>query len=343
MKKLLVILFLILVSSCSTESSWSAFKAEGLPSDSETYSDMVFVNDSLGYLGGSRLAMSGTIKSHSLQHQAVLYRTTDKGKSWQQIPVDYQGGVGKVFELKDTLVLLLQHVTSDTNYILKYPKLGKEVERILSYPRSHLVRGMHFESPSSGKIILDDRKEQNLLTYNGSKWDTLLTLPKNHYRHMIYEDKVVSLVPESGTGHTKGILVTDIQTQQKKELLFAEPYAVASLTKAGDELYLAASKDGKGKIIKYSGGRVDEIGLGEYAEYKPDEVFVFGSTIAAVGNRQKDIAFLGVSHSFLFSKDDGKTWVLEELPNPLSFSPAFLYRDQFFISIEFNGHFQIRQ
>ncbi len=248
-----------------------------------------------------------------------------------------------MFSFKDTLVLLIQHVTADTIYILKYSKPGKEVEQILSYPNSHFVRGIHFESPTSGKVILDDRKEQSLLSYNGSKWDTLLALPKNHYRHTIYEDRVVSLIPERGTGLTKGILVTDILTQEKKEVLFATPYAIASQAKAREELYLAASSGEKGKIIKYSGGKISEIELGEYAEYRPDEVFAFGNTIAVVGNRQKDVAFLGVAHSFLLSKDGGKTWVLEELPNPLSFSPAFLYRDQFFISSEFTGHFQIRK
>ena len=281
--------------------------------------------------------------NYHFKDKAVLYRTVDLGESWIPLPINYGGGVKKVFPFNDTLILLLHHISADTNYILKSTDGGKDWERILTYPKGQYVREADFITSWSGKIVIDNRNKQYLLSYKGTKWDTVLTLPDQLYQHEIFERKLVTLVPEGNTGYSKGIRVINTEKKELQEIPFDKPYIISSSTKVGEDLFLAASEKDSGKIIKFSKNQIEVIELGEFAHYIPDEIFAFENTILTVASRKEDIALLGVIHSLLVSKDYGRTWTLEELPNPLSFRPAFFYRDQFFISSALAGKFQLRK
>ena len=54
--------------------------------------------------------------NYHFKDEAVLYRTVDMGKSWIPLPINYEGGVKKLFPFHDTLFLLLHPISADTNY-----------------------------------------------------------------------------------------------------------------------------------------------------------------------------------------------------------------------------------
>jgi len=340
MKRVLLVLLLPLVCSCSAGNNWQEFKADGLPTQDEEYEDLLFVNDTLGYLGGSKLTLVGN--KQDFKNEAILYKTKNKGKTWQQVPLNYEGSIEKIFAFKDSLILLLQDVTIETNYILKSTDGGKSWKEIFSYSKGSLIRDIHFDTSVSGKIIFDSKEGQYILGYNEIQWDTISILPNNYFHHRIFNNKVVSLIPEGLSANSIGISVT-VPHNKNNKFNFDKPYYIASSSKVGNDLLLAAQVNEKGKIIKFSNNKIEYIDFGDFAEYKPDNIFSSGKTIIAIVSRDKDAAFLGVIHAALVSNDNGKTWDLEELPNPLAYKPAFLFQDNFFISNALVGQFQARQ
>lgn len=343
MKQILTIFILLFIYSCSPNLQWTGFGGHGLPSKDEGYEDLIFSNDSLGYLGGSQTTVLGqTGNKTNFTQKAILYKTLDKGKTWKTVPLDYKGGVEKIYVFKDTIVLLLQNVFTDTNYIVKSVDNGKIWKRIFTFLKDGYVRDIYFANSTSGKIIIDNRNKQYLVSYHDNKWDSILTLPINYFHHNIFENKVLSLITGNETANSKGILVTGMESKETKEIFFDKPYFIASTTKSNNDLFIAAQGKETGKILKFANNQIENIELGKFSDYMPDKIFTNGKTILAVAFRQKDVSFLGVIHSFLISKDNGKTWTLEELPNSLWYKPAFLYQDKFFISNALAGRFQIR-
>jgi hypothetical protein len=282
MKHILLLLLLPLIYSCSSESNWKEFKADGLPTQEEGYKDILFVNDTLGFLGGSKLKSIG--RSNNFKNEAVFYKTTTKGKEWQQIPINYDGSIEKVFAFKDTLILLLQDITLKTNFIIKSTDEGKNWNEIFKYSGGSLIRDIDFSSSVSGTIVLDNKDGQYVIRYNGIRWDTISTLPNNYFHHKIFDNKVVSLIPEGSSGKSLGILVT-VSGNKNHRFTFDKPYYIASSSKVGNDLLLAAQENEKGRIIKFSNNKIEYIDLAGFAEYKPDDIFSAGKTIIAIVSR----------------------------------------------------------
>lgn len=340
MIKLLNLFFLLFLFSCSSNDHWNDFKADGLPDRDENYEDILFYNDSSGYLGGDRtIVPEETSDSHLYSNRTVLYKTTDRGKSWKQIPLDTNGSVSKIFCFHDTLIVLLQDVSTDTSHILQSTNGGNTWSSLLSFIRKNYIRDIYFESPDQGFIATDNRESQQLLQFNKNKWDTVLKLSNESYRHKIFNDRIISLL-----GNTNEVLITDYRTLKQTVVPFDSPYFVGSLTRDKNTLLFACHDSLTGKILRLTNDKFETISLGQYSNYFPQTLFAYGNTIMAIVYQREDVAFLGVIHSLLITHDAGKTWKLEDLPSSLSAEPAFMYKDRFFISSCLPpGFIQIRQ
>lgn len=346
MKKILILsILLVLISSCwwQNKHHWKEFSAKGIPVKDEGYNNIVFVSDSMGYLGGDRTVMLGKIgNGYKFTKNAVLYKTINQGKVWSEIPLNYKGSVDRIFSFGDTLVLLIQYVTCDTNYIIKSINGGKSWVKIFSSLKKNWIREIYFTNSISGKIIVDSRNE-NLLSYNGNKWDTLLNLPENYYFHKIFSDKLVSLIPCPNSKDYQGLLITDLASKKTKQILFDKSYDVASLVKNKDDLYLAVSNGNKEGLLRLTERGLEVISLGIYSNYELNEIFAYQNLIVIIAYRQEDVGFLGVIHNILISHDAGKTWTIEKSPSSMYLTPAVLYKDKFFMTYCGAGLFQITQ
>ncbi len=338
------ILAIIFLNSCSNSDNWNKFPSHGLPQKDEVYNDLIFVDSLTGFLGGDRMISLGEVNNqYQFTNRTVLYKTRDQGKSWSKIPLNYKGSVSRIFAFKDTLVVLLQDVTSDSVYILKSKNYGENWERLLATTKDIYIREVQFTNAENGFIVTDDRSKSFLLQFQLNKWDTLLNLPNNHYHFKIIQDNIFSLIPEQASANSIGVLITNIKTGKTKELFFDKPYFIASLTSYEKYLYLAASYKNIGAIIKVTKDEIDVTDLGNYSDYQPDQVYFHDKTIMTIANREKDVAFLGVIHNLLISKDNGKTWALEEIPDPMYLKPATMYKDKFFMTYCGTGYIQIRK
>ena len=305
---------------------------------------MIFSDSLTGYLGGGRMISVGQGNGqYQFTHETVLYRTEDQGKSWTKISIDYRGSIDRIFSFDKTLVALLQDVTSDSVYILKTQNNGENWEQMFSTSKENYIREIKFTDPDNGFIVSDNRNNSFLLKLHNNNLDTILNLPNNSYHYKIVGNKLFSLIPEKSTANSTGVLITNIETFESKEIDFNQPRYVTSLTSDEKHLYVAVSNKSSGEILKVSDGDIEIITLGDYSNYQPDRVFANGNTILAFANRQKDVALLGVIHNLLVSIDNGQTWALEEIPNPMYLKPATAYRDIFLMTYCGTGNFQIRQ
>lgn len=344
MRQFINIVILIFLASCDTSHNWEYFPSKGLPQEHESYNDMIFADSLTGYLGGDRMISPGEVNDqYQFTNRTVLYRTQDQGKSWLKIPFDYKGSVGKIFPFGDTLVVLLQDVTSDSVYILKSQNKGKDWGKLFSTSRDVHIREIQFTHADNGFIVTDDGSKSFLLRLQSNKCDTIVNLPYDHYNYKIIHQKLFALITERATANSTGVLITDIVTGKNNEQPFDKPYFITSSTSSEKYLYLAVSNKNTGKILRVSDREIKAYDLAEYSDYHLDHVFVYGKTIMAIANRQEDVAFLGVIHNLLISKDNGLTWTLEEIPDPLYIKPATIYKDKFFITYCGAGSIQIRK
>lgn len=333
----------IILSSCGAYAHWEQFPAQGLPEKDERYEAMVFIDSLTGYLGGARTILIGQITNqYELDNRTVLYKTIDRGKSWLKIPLDYRGSVDRIIPFGDTLVVLLQDVTSDSVYIFKSENNGRDWKHLFSVSSSVYIRAIHFAQPDNGYLVTDDGNQSFVLKFHHNKWDTILSVPNSRYHYKIIQNTLLSLIPEQTTANSKGVTITDITTGKSNELFFDKPYFIASSTSNEKNLYLAASDHKTGKILEVSDTGIKVIGFGNYSDYDPDQLFVYNNTIMVIANRQKDVAPLGVIYSLLISKDNGQSWTLEEIPDPMYVKPATMYKDKFFMTYCGIGDLQIR-
>jgi hypothetical protein len=349
MKKIALPIILLILFSCNGNTHWTKFNANGIPDQGESYKDIVFINDSVGYLGGSKVTLLNEPGHDSTESNAVLYKTIDKGKTWKQIPINVQGGIEKIFAFKDALIVLFQDVTAKKNYILRLFDNGKVWNKLFEYDQNNYVRAILFKNAESGIIEIENKlaKNQYLLSYNSSmsKWDTIKVIQDNYNQHKIGKDCLFSLIPtDTISADSKGVLITSIKNKTSQILSFDKPYYVSCSATDDDQDYWIAVNDNhnNNKMFKVSNGKLEIIQFGSFSNYEPSAIFVYNRTIITIVNHKEDVAFLGVIHEDLISTDNGKTWVKEDLPGSLIVKPACMYKDKFFITVSSPGFFQLR-
>jgi hypothetical protein len=348
MKKIALPIILSILFSCNGNTHWTKFNANGIPYQGESYKDIVFINDSVGYLGGSKMTLLNE-PGDSFKNDAVLYKTINKGKSWKQIQIKVQGGIEKIFAFKDTLIVLFQDVTAKKNYIFRLFDNGKVWNKLFEYDKNNYVRSILFKNARSGIIEIENKlaEKQYLLSYNSSmlKWDTIKVIQDNYNQHKISKDYLFSLIPtDTISADSKGVLITSIKNKTSQILSFDKPYYVSCFATDDSQNYWIAANDNhnNNKIFKVSNGKLETIQFGDFSNYEPSAIFVYNHTIIAIVNRKEDVAFLGVIHEDLISTDNGKTWVKEDMPGSLIVKPACMYKDKFFITASSPGFFQLR-
>jgi hypothetical protein len=332
----IIVFAIISIYSCSSNSHWIDYWAKGLPNSGEYYEDLIFINDSIGFLGGSNLRGDKFDK-------AILYKTTDKGLTWNSISLNYKGSVKKIFFFNDTIILQLQDIMSDTNYIVRTEDDGKKWENIYKYGKGSYIGSIKFFNSTKGYFIIDNHKEQYLVHYSEIRLDTILSISSKYFYHTIFQDSIISLISDGLSANSKGVLITNIQTNKTREILFDKPYHIASISNYKNNLFLAAQDKDYGKILKLTDNKFEVIELGKSNNFTPVDIFVNDSKMIVIAQKEKAATVLGATHDFLISLDNGKNWEIEKLPYPLTYSPAFLYNDKFFISSAGIGQFQIRE
>ena len=326
-----------------TSSNWTKFSGNGLPDQNETYKDIHFINEKTGYIGGSHLTLLGkSNNTTNFKNTAVLYKTLNQGKDWQQIALHFLGSVEKILSFGDTLILQIKS-DNDSTLIVRSDNNGKDWGSLLTLTNHSRIINMDFSNSIKGQFLTTDRQNVYLIAYSNNRFDTLVKF-QGGSQWDILGDNVISLNNVPSTADYNGYTLTDIKTGSIKEFQFDKSYFIASHYKYEDNLYLAASKNNIGYILKLNAKGFEKIELGKYSKYEPNEVFAYGVKLIAIGNRQDEVGPIGVIHSFFISTDGGKTWDKENLPSPMCIEAPAFFKDKFFISAACPpGYFQLRR
>jgi len=344
MKLVYIIATLILFVSCGTNPKWRHFAGEGLPEQDESYEDLYFVDEQTGYIGGSHLILfdSKSINKINFHTSAVLYKTLDQGKNWKQIPLPFLGSVEKIISFHDTLLLKIT-TDHDTTLLVRSNNNGKDWRKLLTLTKYAGIVEMEFESNTNGRLLMTDGQKEYLIMYHNNRFDTVQIFQGNSPRTFL-RDYVISLINIPSTAHYSGYFLTDIKTGSIKEIKFDKNYLISSHYKYKNSLYLAASINNVGYILKLGESGYEKIDFGDFSKYIPDKIFVYGDTIMVIGFRQDEVGPIGTIFSFFISGDGGKTWDKEDLPSPMCIEAPTIYEDKFFISAACPpGEFQLRQ
>lgn len=344
MRLVSIITLLLLFVSCGTNPNWTQFAGNGLPDQDETYKDIFFVDEQTGYVGGRHLTLleSKNEGRINFQNNAVLYKTLNQGRDWKQIPLPFLGSVEKITTFGDTLILQIQ-TDNDTTLLVQSNNNGNDWRSLLTLTKHAGIIEMEFAASTNGRLLTTDRQNKFLIIYHNNQFDTVHKFQEN-FPWTFLKDKVISLKNVPSTADYSSYFLTDIKTGTTKEIKFDKGYFIASHYKNNDNLYLAASKNNIGYILKLSETGFEKIELGKYSSYEPDEVFVYGDKIMAIGNRQDEVGPIGVIRSFFISTDGGKTWNKEDLPSSMCIEAPTIYKDKFFISAACPpGFFQVRR
>jgi hypothetical protein len=344
MRPVSIITLIILFVSCGANPNWTQFSGNGLPDQDVTYNDIYFVDEQTGYIGGRHLTLLGSKSEETInfQNTAVLYKTHNQGGDWKQIPLPFLGSVKKITTFGDTLILKIE-TENDTTILVKSNNHGKDWSNLLTLTKHAGIVDMDFVNSTKGRLITTDRQNEYLIIYQHNQFDTVQKFTGN-YPSTFLKDEVISLKNVPSTADYSSYLITDIKTGSIKEIKFDKSYFIASHYKYNNNLYLAASKDNVGCILKLNNAGYEKIEFGRYSKYEPDEVFVYGDKLMAIGNRQDEVGPIGVIRTFLISTDGGKTWNKEDMPSPMCIEAPTIYKDRFFISAACPpGFFQVRQ
>ena len=94
------------------------------------------------------------------------------------------------------------------------------------------------------------------------------------------------------------------------------------------------------KVISIINGKIAEYNLGVLSDYSLGKTFVHKDWIIIIANQRENMSMLGVTHELIMTKDKGKTWTVNELPDPLYTKPGFLFENSFFMTYCGTGMFQ---
>jgi hypothetical protein len=344
MRPVSITTLLLLFISCGTNHNWTQFAGNGLPDQDETYKDIYFVDEQMGYIGGRHLTLldSRSEDTISFQNAAVLYKTLNQGRDWKHIPLPFLGSVEKIATFGDTLILKIQ-TDNDTTLLVQSNNDGKDWRNLLTLTKYAGIIEMEFTTSTNGRLLTTDRQNKYLIIYHNNLFDTIQIFREN-YPWTFLKDKVISLKNDPSTADYISYFLTDIKTGTTKEIKFDQGYFISSHYRYNDNLYLAASKNSVGYIMKLNETGFEKIEFGEFSKYEPDEVFVYGDKLMTIGNRQDEVGPIGVIRSFFISNDGGKTWNKEDLPSPMCIEAPTIYKDKFFISAACPpGFFQVRR
>lgn len=342
MRSIPVFSMLFLFISCGTDSNWKQFVGNGLENHGDTYNDLYFVDEQIGYIGGMQLNLFEPKSNNTInfQNTAVLSKTVNQGKDWITIPLPFLGSVEKITAFDDTLILKVK-TDNDTTLLVQSDNNGKSWKNLMILTNHARIIDMEFTTSTNGRVLTTDRRKSYLVIYHNNRFDTIQTFQNTSPRTFL-KNKVVSLKNVPSTGNFSSYFLTDLETIEVKEIKFDKSYFVTSHYRDNDTLYLAASVNNVGCILKLTETGYQKIEMGKYSKYQPDEVFAYGNKLMAIANKRDEVGPIGVIRSFFLSNDGGETWKKEELPSPMCILAPTIYKDKFFISRSCPSGFQLR-
>lgn len=343
--KLPFILFILssCLTCCKSKSNWTEVLGIGLPDHDETYNKLHFVDERTGFIGGSHLTLlKSTIQKINFQRNAVLYKTRDQGKTWDQIKLPFLGSVEDIYNFNDTIILKIINDANDTTLFVRSSNMTNW-EKLLAFSNGYKVIEMEFENSKNGRLLITNNSNHYLLKYHDNKIDTLRHLD-GYFPFALLGEDVISLNTFASSDYFTGYTVVNQNSESKTEFKFDANYNVYSHTKYKDTLFLAVNKKDSNLILKLTKNGFVKIFYDKFSNYVFTEILVSGNKIMSIGNRLDEVGPIGVINSFFVSNDGGLTWDKENLPSPMCIEAPTIYKDIFFISASCPpGFFQIRK
>jgi hypothetical protein len=336
----------MLFSSCHDydKSKWEEYHGEGLLEDDVSLNTLRFSDTLTGFIGGRKYSRDFTPSGEliSERNSTVIYKTTDKGRTWVKLNTEFEGDI-KSFKFKGDSILALNQFLDTTPSILLSTDSGRNWKEIAVFSKNSYVREFGVYKGNGIFVALDDKKALSLLKITNTV-DTLKKFSRYHYKVVIGKENVFLINP-SGDANSNGVIRYNLNNKTEELLQFDSNYYVQSLFLNNHDLLFVAVNDaeGKGKVLKLGNGGFVQLDLGEYSKYSLDQIYVTGKRIIVNANKKESVGPIGVTHEVLISDDSGKSWHAENYPFPLIVSPAEILTDGVFVSYQGLGKFQKRK
>lgn len=319
MKKILTnyLVFIFLVS-CGQDDHWQTLSPKGLEGK---FNDIKFINDSTGWIGGSKMEMS-------LKNQdAVVYKTTDGGHTWTPKYIG-KGSVKFISYVHDTL-FAIKHVFTKDSYedvnsvLIKSMDRGQNWNEVAEIPG--ITKHVTFANPQIGYLIAKN-KESNindwklLKTKDGGLTWTFIRLVDNVQSGLLIKNSFFI-----NQHNANALLVFDIE----KESLFLESlpkdFESELIIKDNKEnLWVVGSDSHDFVLLKREGPKkFQRIKFDMIKGAKPYDFYtqidIKDNVISLITGDGESV--IGVTKRFFISQDLGKSWTEEKIPFDLSVEP----------------------
>lgn len=323
--------------------NWFLFKSQGLPRSDESYNTVHFVDENVGYIGGHKtIILSSDSVNINFVDSAVLYKTNNQGRTWNEIKLGIAGSITNIFVFGDTINLLSQDSQTDSIYILSSVNQGNTWKKLFSTNTNNYIREIYFERAHNGQIIIEDSTNSYLVKYENNFWDTIKDLTNYGYKLEYLDNTVFSIIPYGA--ENSGVIINNLLDDSEKRIFFDKKYRVNDYFTSNNHFFISLQDKNSSKIMKINlDGNYEYIHLGKFEDYTIEKMYYNENVFSAIVYKDSDVGPIDVDMKFLISTDKGKTWNIENFPFSLVTNPAFLYQDQFFITNCGTNMFQIRK
>lgn len=329
----------MIISSCvflrNGGDRWESGYVKGLQHTNEKLNQMIFIDDTTGFLFGSNYTDSALLNDISYTEQnTVIYKTTDAGKNWKATAFG-KGVFESAAYISDTLYALKnvfygnQIDQRESSHIFKSTNRGeswKEVAIIPSdimeihfYSGSNGIAVSHYEKNTTNRIILKT-------TDGGNIWDTIP-------QHKVNIKAGTSICTQGGKlwylssnkadGSCNLLIQKDLQTGEEKVEVFRDFLSDVITLDKKENVWLLG-KSGDSVTLYYRKSPDEYIPIKNFSLEKPlfaEFLHVYEKSISVIVS---ELLSSTVIYKMFHSDDMGKSWKEEELPinyliNPLAF------------------------
>lgn len=330
MKLTFFILILFLLTNCGYNKNWNEFYPIGLPKTNNSYQCLEIVNENQIYLGGRRTESIRKSDNHfDFNNYCELYHSSDLGRTWTKMNLgELNGEVYFVRKSHDNIVVLNQSVTEDTTTVIKSIDNGKTWISLLDLPDRYYISDMFLRQ--DGAIELNARINKNnqreIFRISDQNIDTIRFGPK--IRHLHFSENGYYAI-ETSDDTLSSLITFDLNGNEisRKSIELEKSFSYSKRNPDNDILWYKTYS--RSDIIIYRNEEFIEISLSSFEDYNIVEPFVEDSLVLINGYYEDDVAFLGIIHTFLMSKDLGKTWSEEKIPSSMSTGPSALKNGTF--------------
>lgn len=338
---ILLVLITLFIASCSDydKKMWTKFNGTGI--DEGSFRSLMFVNDSIGYLGGENSYYNfdneGQLKSFT--DSTLLFKTVNGGRNWEKVRFNEAGAIRDIKIFNNKLYVLSQS-TEIKSKIFTFADQEETWKLIAEFEKEDYVRDFELTEDGSLLVIINNNSNVTLLKI-GQKIDTLKTFPPQNYHARINNGKAIMLYTSGGI-YSDGLLIYDYYSERSDTIPFKEKlWYESSYFNKNNDFYIGVKDDKKAsKILKLSNKKFLEISLDKYSNYSLGQIYVRDSLIFINSNKPENVGPIGVTHELLYSTNGGQNWQVQNYPFSLMVTPAYLKNNGSFISYTGMKEFQ---